>query len=535
MANTNSDQSFRLVRRDVRGWFLLLAGATLGALFLTLLDGQPQPIRGWLAYFTVLAASGLLLLISYHWLVPREAGSWLVWALVGAIAVRLIVAVALSRGLPVYGYEESVQQAGYVFQDAFTRDMDAWELSQSNASLASSFDRPEGSDQYGGMMFISAVVYRYLGGGVHRPLLVSALTTLTSAGALLFAWAFVRSVFDLGAAVISTWIMVVYPEFVLLSASQMREPFIILGTAISLYGYARIRQADLKLGGALVVMGLVLMIPISPPFAFFTFVIVAGAWLLEKRTPLIENRLYLLLLAGLAVLSVFVTVRAWAAFDPSGGGDPVDIIRRWFQEGAAWQMFLLEQGSGWAQKVFEIAPEWSHLPLATAYGVIQPFLPAALADHTGAFLWQAIAIIRSFGWAALLSLLIYALLAALRKSGYRSLETYLGLVSWAAILLASYRAAGDQWDNPRYRAAMLVPQAALAGWAWYQAREQDSPWLARTFLLVGVAMAVFFHWFAGRYFGTPRLDLFETLGAIVLAVGIVLVIIILRDRRRTAI
>src|SRR3990170_44717 len=58
---------------------------------------------------------------------------------------------------------------------------------------------------------------------------------------------------------------------------------------------------------------------------------------------------------------------------------------------------------------------------------------------------------RSIAWLVILPFLLYAPLAALRRTGLRGLPTYLALVVWATAILASYRAGGDGWDNVRYR------------------------------------------------------------------------------------
>jgi hypothetical protein len=174
--------------------------------------------------------------------------------------------------------------------------------------------------------------------------------------------------------------------------------------------------------------------------------------------------------------------------------------------------------------------------MATGYGLIRPFLPAALTEEM-APLARGVEIARSFGWILLLPFLLYAPLAALRASGLRGLPTYLSLVVWVTAVISSYRAGGDGWDNVRYRAVFLTAQAALAGWSLAHVREARSPWLRRTAVLVTGVVLIFLQWYLGRYLLTPRLELVGTLvaaaGFAILAIVVPLFLDWRRKRRLT--
>lgn len=105
-------------------------------------------------------------------------------------------------------------------------------------------------------------------------------------------------------------------------------------------------------------------------------------------------------------------------------------------------------------------------------------------------------------------------MAAVRSQGWRGLVTYLSVLVWLTAILASYRLAGDLWDNPRARAVFLPVQLAVVGWAWVHARQTNSPWLARTAWLVGGSTLIFLQWYAGRYYHTPQLNLNQTVLAV---------------------
>ena len=89
-----------------------------------------------------------------------------------AFVFRMGLAVAASALLPVSGYDTKTQQSGYLFFDAYRRDSQAWDLAQSSKPLMKAFDDKYSSDQYGGLLWMSAFIYRYLSAGVHQPLLV---------------------------------------------------------------------------------------------------------------------------------------------------------------------------------------------------------------------------------------------------------------------------------------------------------------------------------------------------------------------------
>jgi hypothetical protein len=234
-----------------------------------------------------------------------------------------------------------------------------------------------------------------------------------------------------------------------------------------------------------------------------------------------------LVVAGLAL-----TFRAWSSIGGVPGHSLFQVLMGWFIAVADYQRTLLQAASGIVQYLFDLAPKWMRWPMVIAYGVAQPFLPAALTDDALP-LWRGIAVLRGLGWYALLPFLGYGILAPIGQPRWRHLSTYLALVSVIVILVASYMAAGDQWDNPRYRASFIALQAALAGWGWTHARRTGSPWLKRLAVLLAGFVLIFLQWYVGRYYGTPSLDLLATLGLEgVFVLGYLLVSLALDMRRR---
>jgi hypothetical protein len=178
-------------------------------------------------------------------------------------------------------------------------------------------------------------------------------------------------------------------------------------------------------------------------------------------------------------------------------------------------------------------PSWLRLSFIAVYGMLQPVLPSALIEPTVP-LWRIIGALRAVGWYALLPLLVYGIIAALRTRdpAQRRLWLWLAALVWLWILIAAVRGGGDQWDNPRYRVIMLPWQALLAAYGLTFWREHRDRWLGRIVALEVLFLLVFTAWYAGRYLGLPKLDFWDhAIIALVLG-GAVLIADVLRERWR---
>jgi hypothetical protein len=450
----------------------------------------------------------------WRWVTEGESPRFLLAALTVAIVLRLGLGIAFTYALPRYGYDEEPQRAGYVYSDAFTRDVDAWSLAASDQSLLTAFTESRSSDQYGGLLFLSAFIYRLLSPDIHRPLLIVVITATISSLAVLFTWRFTKVTFGGKAANLAAWLIALYPDAVLLGASQMREAFIGTAFGIALYGYGILREGQVKHGFITILLAtVVLALPISPPYAVAILLTVGIAWLWEGRLRVVRSRWLLLPILGLALVAVFLAVRAWSTIGGLSGSGIEVLLEWWRSVGGQWQRDSLWMQSDWTRRLLKATPEWAQLPFFTVYGLIRPFLPAAIIDR-GLPIWRTIAIWRGLGWIILMPFLLYAPMAAIRNKGWRSLPTYLSILVWISALLASYRGTGDQWDNPRYRAVFLAAQVALAGWAWINAEKVDSPWLKRTFVLVGVSTLLFTVWYGFRYNLLPDFSVLHAVGVV---------------------
>ena len=217
------------------------------------------------------------------------------------------------------------------------------------------------------------------------------------------------------------------------------------------------------------------------------------------------------MLVILAFAGLYLVLRQ---FTPPGMVNPLEMLAWWINHTAKWQAYINVHASGWMQKVLKGASQSVKIVALVAYGVVQPFLPAALIASSRSSLWHWVAIWRAIGWTLMLALTIYAPILALRSRRNRLFNLTLSLIVWGVILIASYRAGGDLWDNPRYRTAFAGMQSALAAWVWIEHRRLADNWLRRAILAIGALMFWFLPWYLRRYtpFVWPVSDLLRTVG-----------------------
>lgn len=479
------------------------------------LDKGGFSISGLIAYAVITAIAIVVIWLAWKSVLNLRPPNWLQTALIVAIAIRVLLGVGLFTALPDHGYPDSKPHStGYIYQDAYERDKDAWRFAISDSPILAAWTDADLSDQYGGLHFVSTIIYRTLSSDQHRPLLVVLLAAAFGSLAVIFTWSASQRLFGEKVAKMATWMVVFYPEAVLLSSSQMREPFLITSLALGLDGYSRMRLDGWKSGLPQTLIAFLIALVLSPPFSLVLIGMLALAWIWEGR---VEGRSRAWIYGAIGILGiagVLLTVRGWSSIPGSPDGNVLQLMGWWLSSGAEYQLYLLREGSGWVQKIFELVPEWTHMPLATLYGLVQPFLPAALMDSSSMTLIRVIVSLRALGWFFALPFLLLAPVLVVKKRPRKGLISYFVLVLWIAVVFVSYRDAGRMWDNPRWRAIFLSLQAIIMAWTWVRVREDRNPWLRRIAVIVGFATLAFIHWEAGRYYQLPRLNIWETLGVI---------------------
>lgn len=518
--------------RSPRKSLLLLTGLALAAgVAISLIETAALDLGLWAAYsFLVLLGEGLLYLA---WkLVEREGAAKKLFTLaLFGLFLRIGVGVALYQGLPRWGYDEKAQNAGYVYWDAYKRDSDAYARARSDQPLISAYTSRTISDQYGGLLAISGLIYRYSPVSGHHPLLVVVPLAAISMLAVFFTWGFLKRSINEQTAWIGAWILVLYPEAILLSASQMREPFLMTAVALTLFGFSYLRTGQMRKAAFLIGAAVGLFaLPISPPTILILLALVALAWIWEVRDR--PRLIVAIVVVGLiaAITALMISARAWAALE-GVEGTAWQVTQSWLANATAqWRINLVSSQSDLLDVILDRLPTAVQVPFLVTFGLLQPFLPAAIIAP-GAAIWKIIGIIRSLGWFLSLPLLLYATIRGTRLKDRDNLIPLLAVIFWMAAIVSSYRAPSYQWDNPRYRATFIALQAGLTAWAWTRARASKDPWLWRIFVLITIPAAVVAAWYFGRY--TGRFDMSFELTAAMSAglIGLSLLTMLVLDMR----
>ena len=350
----------------------LISGVSISLLF-----ASGNPWIGGLAASLLLGLSCYALIKTWHW---AGGGKTLAWMIILAFSIRILIGIGASLILPIAGYAEEVQKAGYLFFDAYTRDQQAWHFAESGRSLLLSFQNEFWTDQYGGLMGLSAVIYRYLSPDAHRPYLIIILGAFAFSVGIPFFWKAVQVRWTEKIATLATWILILYPDSILFSSSQMREPFLIGLFCIAFWGAihwgTKRKQSALALAFSLCLMGLIsLLVMVAVASALFLWL-----WLEYFSTKLSRRWVF----AGWLVIIMVLTVS-------------ILLENAWFRDTARWDLLLTERSSGWVAKSIGEIGSQARIPFMVGYGLVQPLLPAAIADDA-IVIWKTIGIIRSLGW-----------------------------------------------------------------------------------------------------------------------------------------
>ncbi len=475
-------------QKDV--YWILPLSALLGAFLSSIQNG------GWLSFSFLFLFSFALLTITTRW---ASAHKTLAIVVSLAFILRFGGGVATYLALPIYGYpEDEEQSAGFVYTDAYRRDAQAWELSQSSQPILNAFNEQFAYDQYGGLLAFSAFVYRYLSPDAHRELLLVLISALMGTLGIPFLWKALQLQFDEKTASLSSWIFALYPESVLLGGSAMREPYLLAFSAFALWGFADWQKRKNTTSLLWLAIGMMGMLLVSPSIALVTLVILAGWYYFDSGRGQISWWM-ILIAAVIFFIGVFILSSALTRGNLTGNS-PFDVINNFVRESLKWNVFKIEEGSGWVQKLFDEMPQWMQMPFVMIYGFLQPVLPAILIYPT-TIVWKIIGILRAVGWYALIPLMILSPLAGATfpEVKRRKVILWLSFIVIAWILFTALRGGGDQWDNPRYRNILFLWQAILAGQVWVWQRQTKNAWLPRVALMELVLVLVFGNWYLERY------------------------------------
>ena len=478
--------------------------------------GIGQFLPGFFAGTVLLFFASCLLYFAWRY---AGKGKLLVIVMMLAFIVRVVYSVFLFWGLPQYGYETFTQRAGFVYEDAFRRERHAWDLANSEGPIAQAFQDVYETDQYGGLLALSAFVYRYISPDAFRPYLISILAAAAMSLSIAFLMAALKTRFPTNAANWAGWILALYPEGILLSASQMREPFIILLFTVLFWAVMNLIHGRIS---KLSILSVILSALFLMAFSFRVGGLIIGfmvsfVWVvISPKIPRLWVRI-----TGWILMVVALGIAFWA-------------IRDWMSEVIQWDALMTVSRSGRIQFQLSELPEFLHFPFIFIYGLLQPVLPAAVAAPAP-WIWQSLGIFRALGWYLMLPTLFYAIIQLwrLKPSMTKRILLALTILVLAAIFIASARAGGDQWDNPRYRTAFLPWMAIISAWAINHACVTKDRWLARGFAIEGIFILVFTQWYLSRYYRfMPRLNLWLNVGSILILSLAIIIFGWVKDRKR---
>lgn len=489
-----------------------LPSAALLGLVVVLVNPGEKPFMGWLGatLLSFLFVFGILFAFE-----RLHSPSQVKRITVVNFLLRVATGIALFLMLPIWGYEEEPPQAGYLYLDAYRRDADAWQIASSDEALFAGFQDEFYTDQYGGMLSLSASVYRLLSPDAQRPVLIMFLTAFISSLGIPFFWQALHEQFNVKVANLATWILALYPESIILGGSQMREPLIIGLCGIILWGLVLYKK-DKRTSLITLSISMVILTLVSTRYAVaILFLILLWMW---AGTPTTDAPTKQKLWKTLPLLLLILT--------------GLFISRNWLVDTARWDLYLMESSSGRVQFELENVGGRFRIPFLVIYGILQPVLPAAIA-YPGIAIMRVIAIFRSAGWYAVAPALLVAPFFISKEKDDKNRRLLFAAIFFILfwVLLSSLRAGGDQWDNPRYRTAILPWMALTISWVLVYFREHKNPWLKRMYWVTGVFCLFFIQWYLSRYYKLwSRLPFIQMIEVLFATIVIMLLGFILYDR-----
>jgi hypothetical protein len=401
-----------------------------------------------------------------------------------AFVIRIVLGTWLTQALPQIGFDTPVQKAGYVYSDAYTRDQEAYRMAWGVETGLITPDSKKGSDQYGGLLFLSKSVYKLFSSEVHRPLLMVALAAFMMSLGILFLWAGVNQQWGNKIAIVTSIVLAFYPEGVLLGSSQMREPFLIGLACVSFWSCLSLNKFHVR---TIILLGLSTLLAcwISIPGGAAILIMEIGflivTWI-NTQSDQKKKKIGIVVLAGFVVV---VLMAGWI----------------WLKETLYYDAYLTETNSGMVAELLQKFGTQFRIPFAVLYGLIQPVLPAALV-YQSLPIWQGIGIFRAIGWYLIVPFLLYGFGAILNRKlknrDWSMVWFFILFIGW--VIVSSARAGGDQWDNPRYRAILLPWTALIIGWVWNYLSQNIRPWFWRIVALEILFVVIFTNWYLYRKF-----------------------------------
>lgn len=462
--------------------------------------------------------TSLFFLLLIYLIQKSEVTKFLTWVVGISLFLRLGLGLITTENLIDWGYDQEPYQSGYLFKDAYSRDNQAWDLAISDQPIWAAFSNDFFTDQYGGLLALSSLIYRLFTPDAHFQInIIFFVTMINVIGILFLALGLREKNKDIGFSPSSKIIILIfsfYPDAVLFSASQMREP-ILLGISACLFWIIHKQKIKIWNRFALFSLFTIFLLLISLKigiFIIFSFLI----WMLfqpyRKQIKVLNSKIIILPVVVIVIIALFFS-------------------SKWILEAGKWDALLLERNSGFVQYIVSIIGSRYRLLFASIYGLFQPVLPAALIEPSKLF-WKIINSLRALGWYLMIPILVYGIVYFFRENEKFKKFEYLFIWSFSVfwIMLSSIRAGGDMWDNPRYRLSFLIFIAYIIGVAFYHGWKTKDHWLTRIFIAELVFVLFFLQWYISRYTGLfENLTFFQMVFVLSIIFGIILITGILKE------
>ena len=434
-----------------------------------------------------------LSLLAWKW---GGKGRTLALMMIIGFALRLGFGLATVNLLPKYGHpDERREQQGFMFDDAWRRDAEAWAVShEEEISFVDTLTRTYKNDQYGALAAMSLWLYKYISPDARRFTLIMLVGNFFSALGLPFLWKALDDRWGRRICLIGCWIYALYPDSIFFSGSPMREPFLIGILSVAFWALSTLRERKFHSADILVLCALACL-----PFSSLVAVVLVGISLAWAWAEMLVPRSKVWLWTGI-IIGLAGILGAVIFFLPA------------FQNWIHYDLVTTETGSGWVTKVVdEIGGQFRAVFMAF-YGLTQPVLPAILVYPTApacdlakgpctTIYWKVTGIYRAAGWYILVPFLFYAIFSTVRikDKKERTLMMVNGVFLLVWMFLSSLRAGGDQIDNPRYRMIFLPWLGFMAAWGIDYALKNRDWWLVRWIAIELIFLGFFTQWYVSRY------------------------------------
>lgn len=466
-----------------------------------------------------------------------------------ALAMRLVFLLLAPVAMTNWGYPSNRNLKGLVELDAINATETAWKASMTGRPVLDSWKRAPG-DNTGGITVLGVAVFRMFSPDLERTLLLGLIASAFTSLSVIAVFRLAGGLFSPKAARAAAVIAAVFPEAVMIGSSHQQMGYVALLFAVELLAVAGlVRRQEPPAEGSelpnrrdaaiLLAVSLIGLAFISR--LFFILAVAFGMMLAVWRSDLRQRIGKILWITAGTVLGVVLLLRILGMLDIIPSNWDFLFVQYQFVYGMAWEEFdkmVIAGGGDLFQKVLATMDRTPAFLLAALYGLAQPVLPAAIGHRSmteggGGQFWQVLGIFRGLGWYLLLPVLLYGTLKSLRSLLPRKPEAVLMLIFWFTAILGSYRAFGDQWDNPRYRLFALAPMALLAAWAWVNQRESGDPWFPRIAIPFGVAVVTLTVWYLLRDYAMVEFPVVGSIAAIgaITAVSFLATLFLVRPKR----